>query len=342
MRLLPFFKDKCLLLLLHLSCMAALAAFLYLTGYGSAGILLILIFWLLILSAWLGALFLRRRKYFGEIAQIMEGLDQRYLLGELLPRSFLLEDSLYREMIHASNKAVIEGIRSLEQEQKDYREYIESWIHEVKAPITGISLLSESGRKSRDPEGLRKAMGEICLENQRIENYVDMALYYARSEQVYKDYRIQRTDLQQIGQEVLEKNRLLLIESRVQARVDCPDPVYTDRKWILFILNQMILNSVRYCSSRPVFSIYTRQGRDGVVLTVEDNGTGIRPEELSRIFEKGFTGTNGRERRRSTGMGLYLCRKLCDKLGIGLKAESEYGKGTRLLLTFPISRYVSR
>lgn len=341
MRLLPFFKDKFLLLLLHLSCMAAMAAFLHLTGYGSAGILLLLICWLLILAAWFGITFLRRRRYFGEISQIMDQLDQRYLLGELLPSSFLLEDRLYRELIHASNKAVIEGIRSLEQAQKDYREYIESWIHEVKAPITGISLLSENGRRSRDAEHCR-VMEEICLENQRIENYVDMALYYARSEQVYQDFLIQRTDLQQVGQEVLEKNRLLLIGNRVQARVDCPDPVYTDRKWILFILNQMILNSVRYCSEAPVFSIYTRKEQDGVVLAVEDNGVGIGPGELSRIFEKGFTGTNGRERKRSTGMGLYLCRKLCDQLGIGLRAESEPGKGTRLLLEFPISRYVSR
>lgn len=342
MKLLPFLKDKCLLLFLQLVCMGILSLFLYLTGYGKTGISLILIFWLLILLAHFSITFLQRRRYFSEIQSLMEHLDQRYLLGELLPPSFRLEDHLYGEMIHASNKAVIERIRRLEREQKEYREYIESWIHEVKAPITGIALLAENGRKGQDSGKLRAAMGEICLENQRIENYVDMALYYARSEHVYKDFLIQETSLQEVGEEVLKKNRLLLIGNGVRAKVDCPDPVYTDRKWIVFILNQMVLNSVKYCGGQPLFSIYTQKKRDGVILVMEDNGSGIRPEELSRIFEKGFTGSNGRRQERSTGMGLYLCRRLCEKLGIGLRAESEAGKGTRMLLEFPISTYIAR
>lgn len=341
MRLLPFLKDRFLLLLLHVVCMGLLAAFLRLTGYNGTGILLILIFWGLILLAWLAGAFLQRRNYFSQIERMMEQLDQRYLLGELLSPSYRLEDGLYRELLHASNKGVIERIHQLEQEQEEYREYIERWIHEVKAPITGIALLSEKGRREKDGAALREAMREICLENQRTENYVDMALYYARSKEVYKDFMISRTELGEVAEEVLERNKLLLIGSGVQARVGCPDSAYTDRKWILFILNQIILNSVKYCSSAPVFSLYTRREQEGVALVVEDNGTGIRPEELPRIFEKGFTGSNGREQKRSTGMGLYLCRKLCDKLGIGLLAESEYGKGTRMVLKFPISRYVS-
>lgn len=123
--------------------------------------------------------------------------------------------------------------------------------------------------------------------------------------------------------------------------MNCPHTVYTDGKWIEFILNQMLLNCVKYCSESPVFLIYTRQEQGSVLLTVEDNGTGIRAEELSRIFEKGFTGSNGRSRDRATGMGLYLCKKLCSKLGIGLCAESDYGKGTKMLLTFPISNYIN-
>ena len=114
------------------------------------------------------------------------------------------------------------------------------------------------------------------------------------------------------------------------------------RFWIAFILHQMILNSVKYCSAQPSFVIRTGRERDGVRLTVEDNGVGIREEELSRIFEKGFTGSNGRDHERATGMGLYLCRKLCDKLGIGLYAESEYGRGTRMTMLFPISNYIDR
>lgn len=341
-----FLKDRFLLLLLHAVCMFLLAVFLRLTGYGAANTGLLLIFWLLILTAWLGVVYIQRRAYFREVEQILEKVDQRYLLGELLPASFRLEDRLYRETICRSNKSVIERIRRIEDEQKDYKEYIESWVHEVKAPITSIALICENGRRQgrvkRTEAEERATFGTVSLENQRLENYVDMVLYYARSEEVYKDYLIQETDLQEIVYEVLEKNRLLMIQNQVRAEVTAEEKVFTDRKWIVFILNQMLLNSVKYRGSQPVFYIYTERKKDGVVLVLEDNGAGIRTEELSRIFEKGFTGSNGRSHERSTGMGLYLCRKLCDRLGIGIRAESEYGKGTKLFLEFPISNYISR
>lgn len=339
-----FLKDKSLLLLGHLACAGALTVFMNLTGYGRTNILLILTCWLLILTAWLLVTFLRRQTYFRKMEQVLEHLDQRYLLGELLPHSFRLEDRLYKEMILRSNKSAIERIRKIEDGEKAHREYMESWIHEIKAPITGVALLCENGRKSGShiPPAAKETLRRIDLENQRIENYVDMVLYHARSENVHQDFFIRKTDLQAIAEQVLGKNRLLLIENRVRAEVQCPDMVYTDGKWIGFILNQMILNSVKYCSESPVFSISTKKEQNGILLTVEDNGAGIPPEELSRIFEKGFTGSNGRSHKRSTGMGLYLCRKLCGKLGIGLSAESEPGAGTRMLLEFPISNYISR
>ncbi|MDO4312961.1 MAG: sensor histidine kinase [Eubacteriales bacterium] len=346
MNLKNYLKDKCLLLILHLVCMGVLAGFLRMTGYNSGNVILIVICWLMILCAWLTVTYLQRKKYFQEVEQILEQMDQRYLLGELLPDSFRLEDQLYRDMIRRSNKSVIERIHQIEDAQKDYKEYIESWVHEIKAPITSIGLLGENGRKQRnkaDADALyRESFRILSLENQKIENYVDMALYYARSEEVYKDYLIRETDLQSVAYEVLEKNRLLLIQNKVKAEVDCKDMVYTDRKWIAFILNQMILNSVKYKNDSPEFHIYTERGEHGVILVLEDNGVGIRQEELSRIFEKGFTGSNGRNHERSTGMGLYLCRKLCEKLGIGIRAESEYGQGTKMMLEFPVSNYISR
>lgn len=345
MKLMDFFRDKGLLLLLHLVCMCVAAGFLNATGYGKANIILILIFWTMLLIIWFLVTYLQRRKHFYQMEQLLENVDQRYLLGELLPDSFYLEDRLYREMIRKSNKSVIERIRRMEDEQRDYREYIESWVHEIKAPITSISLLCDNRRHSMvsgEQEGMAQDFCTIALENQKIENYVDMALYYARSENVYKDYLIQETSLDEVVCEVLNKNRLLLIQNHVNADVDCKDKVYTDRKWIAFILNQMIQNSVKYQREKPVFHIYTRRETNGVVLVLEDNGTGIPAQELSRIFEKGFTGSNGRNHERSTGMGLYLCRKLCDRLGIGVLAESEYGTGTRMFLEFPISNYITR
>ncbi len=381
MKLQAFLKDKFLLLLLQVSCMGALMVFLRFTGYSKAGAALILVFWLLILCIWLSAAYFSRKKHFDEIEKILEQVDQRYLLGELLPPSFRLEDKLYQGYFRRSNKAVIERIHRMEEEQQEYREYIERWVHEIKAPITGIDAICGNAGRARmweicatgtevegdlghsrpevegdlghsrpEVEGKLKHSGTdvkenlraIRMENRKIENYVDMVLYYARSGAVYKDYFIQETNLQEVAEEVLLKNRLLLIRNHVSADVQCEDAVYTDRKWIGFILEQMILNSVKYCSKSPLFRMYTKEKQNGVVFVLEDNGEGIPPEELSRIFEKGFTGSNGRNHERATGMGLYLCKKLCGRLGVGLSAESVPGEGTRMLLVFPVSSYIIR
>ena len=335
MNLLAFLKDKLLLLTLQAACMLALAAFLYVTGYPAVCGGIVLLGWVLILTVWLLGEYVRRNRYFRQIEQILENADQKYLLGELMPESFRLEDRLYRDMIRRSNKSVIEKIHELEDARKDYREYIESWIHEVKAPIASICLLCE---KQKGETGRR-----ILMENGRTENYVDMALFYARSDEVYKDYLIKETTLQGTAEEVLRKNKYYLIQNRIQAEVRCPDIVYTDAKWIAFILNQVVLNAVKYQrDSEPRIVISTERKSHSVLLAVEDNGLGICPEDLPRIFDKGFTGTNGRAGLKSTGMGLYLCRKLCGKLGIRIGAQSEKGRGTRITLEFPVSNYLAR
>ncbi|MCI6122056.1 MAG: sensor histidine kinase [Lachnospiraceae bacterium] len=335
MRMVEYVKDKILLLVLHMLCMLLLAGFLHGTGYSKEYICLILLGWLGILGCWFVYGYFNRKCYFQKMKEILDQVDQRYLLGELMPESYRLEDRLYRDMIRRSNKSVIDRIRVVEDQQKDYREYIESWVHEIKAPITSIALMCENHK-----DNLTR---QIHLENQKIENYVDMALYYARSESVYKDYVIQETDFQEIAVVVLNRNKQYLIQNRVQAEVDCKDVAYTDKKWIAFILNQLILNSAKYRKEEGGYiQIRTERYPGGIRLLVIDDGIGIREEDMPRIFEKGFTGSNGRMQERSTGMGLYLCKKLCQNLGIGIYAESEEGKGTKMTLEFPVSSYLSK
>lgn len=227
--------------------------------------MLILLVWTLILTTYILTSYMSGKCYFEEMKAILEDTDKRYLLGEMMPDSW---------------------------RQEEYKEYIESWVHEIKAPITGISLICENGKSKEDFSG--GSFRKIVTENQKIENYVDMVLYYARSENVYKDYIIQKTALKEAVFEVLEKNRFLLIENCIRAEVVCEDFAYTDRKW----------NGA--CSFRQ--------------------WAGIKKEELSGIFEKEFTGTNECTHEHSTGMGLYLCKKLCTRLGIGFSASSTYGK----------------
>ena len=226
MRFGEFLKDRILMLVLQSVCMVGLYGFLRFTGYSRGNGMLILIVWILILSVYLFTYYVGRNRYFKEIKAILEHADKRYLLGELMPDSWRLEDKIYREFIRKSNKSVIEEIRQAQERQEEYKEYIESWVHEIKAPITGISLICENGRSKENFAG--KSFRKIITENQKIENYVDMVLYYARSENVYKDYMIRKIALKEAVFEVLEKNRFLLIENCVRAEVECEDFAYID------------------------------------------------------------------------------------------------------------------
>lgn len=328
-----FIKDRIFMLMLQVSGMAALAVFLHATGYPKGYCILILICQGLAVFLWAVCQYIQRSRYFAQVSRILEQTDQTYLLGELMPVSFRLEDQLYQQLMRRSNQAVIEKIRRIEDEKTEYREYIESWVHEIKAPIMSISLICEQQKDDR--------MRRILMENGKVENYADMALYYARSDEVYKDYLIRETKLQQTAEEALLKNKYYLIQNRIEASADCTHTVFTDVKWIFFILNQLILNAAKYrCEVRPRIRIYTEQDMHGVSLVVADNGMGICEQDLPRIFEKGFTGANGRKQERATGMGLYLCKKLCTKMGIKILAESWEGAGTKMILWFPVSTYM--
>lgn len=233
-----YMKDQMLLILLHIVCVTLLCAFLHVTGYSNSGIVLIAVVWTLVLTVWLLVRYVSRKRYFEKMIDTMEQVDQRYLLGELMPDSCRMEDGIYRELIRKSNKAVIERIHAIEEEKTEYREYIEGWVHEIKAPITGIELMCENEKN--------ELTRRIRLENRKIENYVDMALYYARSDEVYKDYMIRKTDLGKVAAEAVQKNKQYLIQSKMRVEIDCKDSAYTDEKWIGFILNQLILNSTKY------------------------------------------------------------------------------------------------
>lgn len=330
-----FLKDRCFLLILNFSCMLLLSGFLHATGYPWDYIFLILLCFLFIFAEALGVIYYRRKAYFRQMEKLLLQADQRYLLGELMPEPVCLEDVLYRDMIRVSNKSAIERIRGIEDDRREYREFIESWVHEIKAPITGISLVCENHKG-----GYMEQVGGL---NKKIEDLVEMVLYYARLDEVYKDYMIKKTDLQETVSQVLIRNKYYLIQSGMTAEVTCGDTVYTDEKWISFILNQLVQNSMKYRRDEGArLNIYTEDYGRGVRLVVKDNGIGIKEEEAGRIFDKGFTGSNGRKNERSTGMGLYLCKVLCEKLGIEIRVSSAEGEGTKAVLEFPVGDYYVR
>lgn len=184
----------------------------------------------------------------------------------------------------------------------------------------------------------------IDEELQRIENYIEQALFYARSNTVEKDYYIKKVKLRDIVYESIKKNKNVLIQEKVSMNLhDLDLEVNTDSKWIGFILNQIIGNSIKYkkIDSHLEIEIYAKQGKENVILYIKDNGIGIKEGEVTRVFEKGFTGTNGRlAGKKSTGIGLYLCKNLCNKLGIQIELNSSQDEGTKVQLIFPQSSYI--
>lgn len=189
------------------------------------------------------------------------------------------------------------------------------------------------------------ATKSIEEELDKIENYIEQALFYARSSTVEKDYYIKKIYLEDIVNEVLKKNKTSLIQEKIILNIhDLDIEVNTDSKWIVFILNQLIQNSCKYKKQEEncTIEIYAKQGRENVILYIKDNGIGIKKEEITRVFEKGFTGTNGRlSNKKSTGIGLYLCKKLCNKLGIGIELNSVQGEETKIRLVFPKGSYTN-
>lgn len=190
-----------------------------------------------------------------------------------------------------------------------------------------------------------KTTKSIEEELNKVENYIEQALFYARSNTVEKDYYIRKVQLKEIVNESIKKNKNVLIHEKIALHIhDVELEVTTDNKWIVFILNQIIQNSIKYRNydRNLQIEIEARQGIENVILSIKDNGIGIKKGEIARVFEKGFTGTNGRlSNKKSTGIGLYLCKKLCDKLGISIEIDSIEGEGTEIRLIFPQNSWES-
>lgn len=329
MKVIEYLKDKILLLILQALLMIGSFMFLKICGLKQNQLFIIYLLWCVILAVYLLWDMFRRKRFFEQIFQTLKELDKPYLISEVLPPSHRLEDCLYSEILRLSNKSVVDTVHHLEKEQAEYKEFIENWIHEVKAPITAMNLICDNVKT----EETRKLKTQLSL----LENDVEKALFYARSDKVYQDYLIREVSLAPVIYEVIEKNQMYLRMNQMQIEVQVEDTkVYCDDKWLGFILNQLVLNAVKYkreSGCRIVFSVSGEMDR--TVLVVEDNGMGIKDGELSRVFQKGFTGSNGRKNSQSTGIGLYLCQKLCRKLGMGIGIESKEGAYTRVSLVFP-------
>lgn len=328
-----YWKNRIPFLLTNLICMVALTVFLLVCDISILAVLLILVVWALVLLAGLFLTCWKRDRQMRQLLDMAGQLSERYLISEVMELPEQAEDQVYYRLLKMAGKSMLEQISEVKRERLEYKEYIEQWIHEIKTPITAMKLLCENHRTDWTKE--------LLLELEKTNRFTEQALYFARSEYTEKDYSVREIALAQIVHQAIADNKYLLLQSGMRLEVEeIQDTVYSDEKWVRFILNQLIANAVKYQAGQPVLRFSACRQQDQVVLMVEDNGIGISPADLPRIFEKGFTGQNGRIVHQSTGIGLYLCKRLCEKLGIGISAKSE-GKGTTISLFFHINDFVT-
>ena len=256
--------------------------------------------------------------------KILKNLSKNLIIPDLIFNTHDLIEKDYQEIIKAIDANRSEIINSKDLAYSNMIEYYTIWVHQIKTPISAMRLLLQS-----EPSALNCELEEQLF---KIEQYVEMVLYYQRLDSISSDFLFKKYDLHDIVKQALKKNSMLFISSRLSFDMQpFSYIVITDEKWLQFVIGQILSNAVKYTPAGGI-SIHAESSGDTVKLIIEDTGIGIRPEDLPRIFERGFTGYNGRLDKKSTGIGLYLCKKILDKLSHTVEVTSEYGKGTRVTI----------
>lgn len=279
----------------------------------------------------------KKKDYYNELIKNMEELKEKYLISEIIKTPNFIEGKILKDILQDTGKSMLENVNYYKNIQEDYKEYIELWIHEVKIPIAASKMIIENNKNE-----VTKSIDE---ELDKVENYTEQALFYARSNAVEKDYIINKTNLKEIVNGAILKNKTTLLNEKVSIELSNlkDEEVYTDSKWAVFIINQIIQNAIKYSKKENnKIEISSQEKNDKVILYIKDNGIGIKKGEITRVFERGFTGENGRIiGQKSTGIGLYLCKKLCEKLGLGIELNSEKDEGTEVRIIFPMNSYTN-
>ena len=272
--------------------------------------------------------YLKRKKYYDNFLNNLNLLDKKYLILETLEEPEFLDGKVFYDALYKIDKSMMENINNYRNETEDFKEYVEMWIHEIKIPIAGLMLMYHNN----------KTVNKNFLDQlNSLDNLTDQILYYVRSNYAEKDFLIKEASMDKIINEVLLKNKDSILENHIDVTVDVKNiKVLTDSKWLVFILNQIINNSIKYCDNnrKSYIMFYIEDNEKETTLHIKDNGIGVNASDLKHVFDKSFTGENGRKMRNSTGFGLYISKKLIEKLGHKISATSEENKYFEIAITF--------
>ncbi|PZL70923.1 histidine kinase [Enterococcus plantarum] len=255
--------------------------------------------------------------YLSEASKSEEILVQNYINGLLVEHQQIMQQAI--------------------NNQQDQKDYIDSWVHEIKVPLAAVNLILQSIEDDVPEKKYYLVENELS----KIDEYVEQVLYYARLDSFSRDYLIQEYSLKEIVQSVIRTQGNYFIQKNLRFSIEGNDQmILTDAKWVAFIFKQLVSNAIKYTPAGGEIVVTFSRTKDGVWLSLKDTGIGIPKEDQRRIFDKGFTGENGRtSEQHSTGLGLYLAKSLADKLGHHLMMESVEGEGTTMKLLFPFLSY---
>ncbi len=331
MKILSYLKDKLIYILCGVLFVVVLFLILFAFNVNKALTSLIISVYLITFITPFIYEYIKKNHFYKILKRKFNSIDKKYLITELVNNPSFTEEKILIDTLYEIDKNFIEEINKYKFSSEEFREYIELWCHEIKTPIATSKLIIDNNKN--------KATESIYEEVEKIESFVEQVLFYSRSGNVEKDYIISKVNLKKLIDEVIKSNKKDIISKKIKIKTDEKDIfVESDAKWLTFIFNQIIVNSIKYSKNmNAVIEVNFKKNKNNTIMKFIDNGIGIKSDEITRVFNKGFTGTNGRRKYNSTGFGLYLSKKMCDKLGINIEIESTENVETIVSITFPNS-----
>ena len=330
MMFLEYLEEKIFYIIISLVFTLLLSIYLLLIGIDFSVVILLAILIIVFIFISLLISYLLIKKRYRKIVNLVDFLDEKYLIKEVIDKPKNLENRAYYYALDMACKTLNDKLSEVENSKEEYLDFLDSFIHDIKTPISALSLYADNNNDEKMKEEVLK-----------ISRLVDKMLFYARSDVVEKDYFIKEVTLADLVHPVLLDYKNYLLNYHIKVEVKDLDnlKVYTDIKWLNFIISQILSNSLKYQNKKNrLVRIKGFEDKNNIKLEIYDNGVGIKESDISKVFDKGFTGSN-RNKKNASGIGLYLTKKLCDKLGIDIKIESVYLKYTKVIITFPKGNY---
>ncbi|PWE83196.1 sensor histidine kinase [Agathobacter rectalis] len=281
--------------------------------------------------------------YSSKVKALSNALERPVEEQAQLPEAADDVEILYHRLLENQSIARSESESSAAIRQSQMRDYYSMWVHQIKTPISAMKLLLEAEREELGQLMCDDEQSQCLLSDNmdsfedelfRIEEYVSMALQYQRVSSTENDFVLEKVSVDGVIRDTIKKYAKIMIRRHIGINYSgTGQKVYTDGKWLAFMLEQILSNAIKY-TPHGVVTIETAEEKDRFFITIKDTGIGIKAEDLPRVFEKGYTGYNGHADKKATGIGLYLCRQMADKLGHTIRMESEIGKGTKVWIGF--------